>query len=202
MSDPRSALPGLADPAAISIEEQGWIARIRDGDNAAFRTLYDRYSDGMFAFACSNLKSRDEAQDVVHDVFFNILKNRATWNVTGELRTYLMRAVYNRVLTRRRHLRVELTSHESIVRDADSPIDWTYAGQTDDALLEQELTEALARAIETLPPRAQQAYRLVREQHLTYLAAAEVMGISTHTVEIHLTRALKALRDQLAAWRR
>jgi RNA polymerase sigma-70 factor (ECF subfamily) len=68
--------------------------------------------------------------------------------------------------------------------------------------MQHELGEALSRAVLTLPPRAQQAYRLVREQELAYVEAAEVMGISTHTVEIHLIRALKALREQLVSWRK
>jgi DNA-directed RNA polymerase specialized sigma24 family protein len=53
--------------------------------------------------------------NVVHDVFLNIVRNRATWEVTGELRTYLLRVVYNRVTTFRRHLKVEVSSRESIV---------------------------------------------------------------------------------------
>ncbi|MEO9117201.1 MAG: sigma-70 family RNA polymerase sigma factor [Gemmatimonadaceae bacterium] len=202
MSEPLSALSGLPIPFEDSAQEQGWIARVRHGDSLAFKAIYDRYSDAMFAFAYSSLKSREEAEDVVHDIFFNILKSRESWNVNGELRTYLMRSVYNRVATLRRHLRVELASHETLVREADSPEEWAYRGSTDAPLLEQELGHAVARAVESLPPRSQQAYRLVREQALTYAAAASVMGISTHTVEIHLIRALKALRDQLASWRR
>ncbi|HEY8312251.1 MAG TPA: sigma-70 family RNA polymerase sigma factor, partial [Gemmatimonadaceae bacterium] len=185
-----------------SVEERQWIARIRHGDPLAFKALYDTYSDAMFAFAYASLRSRAEAQDVVHDIFLNILKNRAAWNVDRELRSYLLRCVYNRVATLRRHLRVELASHESIARDADSPLEWAYRGSTDDPLLQAELGDALARAIDSLPPRSQQAYRLVREQALSYSAAASVMGISTHTVEVHLIRALKALRDHLASWRR
>lgn len=188
-------------PSATFVEEQHWLSRIRAGDQAAFRALYERYSDVMFAFAYSSLKSRSEAQDVVQDVFLNIVRNRATWDVTGDIRTYLLHAVYNRVATLRRHLRVALTAHESIVRDADSPDEWAYRGQTDDELYEHELSAALERAIAAIPPRAQQAYRLVREQHLSRAEAAEVMGVTLHTVELHLTRALKALRLQLAVWR-
>jgi RNA polymerase sigma-70 factor (ECF subfamily) len=185
MSEPLSALSGLPIPFEDSAAEQGWIARVRHGDSLAFKAIYDRYSDAMFAFAYSSLKSREEAEDVVHDIFFNILKSRESWNVTGELRAYLMRSVYNRVATLRRHLRVELASHETLVREAGSPEEWAYRGSTDAPLLEQELGQAL-----------------VREQSLTHAAAASVMGISTHTVEIHLIRALRALRDQLASWRR
>jgi DNA-directed RNA polymerase specialized sigma24 family protein len=41
----------------------------------------------------------------------------------------------------------------------------------------------------------------VRDQHMSYAQAGDVMGISTHTVEIHMIRALKSLREQLKEWR-
>jgi RNA polymerase sigma-70 factor, ECF subfamily len=200
MSDADARWPSDDDLATFG-EEQRWIALIRSGDEAAFKALYDRYSDAMFAFAHSSLDSRAAAEDVVHDVFLAILRQRATWHVEGRLRAYLFRAVHNRVATLRRHLRVELSSHESIVRDAGSPTEWIHRGSTADALDERELAAALERAVASLSPRTQQAYRLVREHRLSYAETAEVMGISVHTVEIHLIRALKALRDQLSAWR-
>jgi RNA polymerase sigma-70 factor (ECF subfamily) len=179
------------------VEEQAWVARIRANDHAAFKALYDRYADHMFAFAYSSLKSRDEAQDVVQDVFLSIWNNRARWELWTSMRSYLMRSVFNRVATLRRHLRVELAAQETIVRE----VEGGYRSTTDAALNEKELPDALARAVGTLSPRAQQAYRLVREQHLSYAEAAQVMGITAHPLEQHLIKALKALRAQLADWR-
>jgi RNA polymerase sigma-70 factor (family 1) len=192
---------GDPDPSAAFVEEQGWVARIRAGDHAAFKALYDRYADVMFAFAYSSLRSRDEAQDVVQNVFLNVWKNRARWELTTSMRSYLMRAVFNHVATLRRHLRVELAAEETILRDADTSGDWAYRTSADEGLDGQELAAALERAVSTLSPRAQQAYRLVREQHMTYAEAAHVMGITPHTLEQHVMKALKSLRDQLAAWR-
>ena len=189
------ALP--TEPDAF-VEEQAWVARIRANDHGAFKALYDRYADHMFAFAYSSLKSRDEAQDVVQDVFLNIWNNRSRWELSTSMRSYLMRSVFNKVATLRRHLRVELAAEESMVRE----VEWTYRSTTDEALHEKELAEALGRAVATLSPRAQQAYRLLREQHLSYAEAAHVMGITPHTLEQHLIKALKALREQLAEWRR
>lgn len=178
------------------------MAGVRAGDSAAFKALYDRYAASMVRFAAASLRSTEQAEDVVQEIFLNVWRNRATWEPTGPLRSYLMRATYNRIVMHHRHLRVELTAHESIVRDAGSPAEWTHRGATDDALAADELAAALARAVDALPPRTAQAYRLVREQHLSYAEAAEVMGITTHTVEIHMIRALKALREQLRDWRR
>jgi RNA polymerase sigma-70 factor (ECF subfamily) len=191
---------GDPDPSSAFVEEQGWVARIRTGDHAAFKALYDRYADVMFGFAYSSLQSRDEAQDVVQDVFLNVWKNRARWELTTSMRSYLMRAVFNHVATLRRHLRVELAAEETILRDADSS-DWAYRTSADQGLDGRELAEALERAVNSLSPRAQQAYRLVREHHMTYAEAAQVMGITPHTLEQHMIKALKSLRDVLAGWR-
>lgn len=190
-----------ANPEAF-VEEQAWVARIKANDHGAFKALYDRYADVMFAFAYSSLKSRDEAEDVVQDVFLNIWKNRARWELGTSMRSYLMRSVFNKVATLKRHLRVELTAQETILRDAETIGDWTYRSAADEAMSERDLADALERAVSTISPRAQQAYRLVREQHLSYAEAAQVMGISSHTLELHLMKALKTLREQLAGLRR
>lgn len=49
--------------------------------------------------------------------FLNVRKNRARWELSISMRSYLMRAVFNRVATLRRHLRVELAVEETILRD-------------------------------------------------------------------------------------
>ncbi len=184
------------------VEEQAWVARVRSGDQDAFRALYDRFADMMFAFALSSVKSRDEAEDVVQEIFLNVWKNRARWELSTSLKSYLMRAVFNKVATLKRHLRVELTAQETVFREADALGDWAHRGAADEDLDGNELARALALALEGLSPRAQQAYRLVREQHMTYAEAAQVMGISVHTIELHVMKALKALRKQLADFRK
>lgn len=201
MLNDRAACPTDTDPSATFVEEQGWAARIRAGDHGAFKALYDRYADMMFAFAYSSLRSRDEAQDVVHDVFLNIWKNRARFELSTSMRSYVMRAVFNKVATLKRHLRVELTAQETVLREEDTLGEWAHRTASDEPLNAKELAQALERAVSKLPPRAQQGYRLVREQHMTYVEAAHVMGISTHTLELHVMKALKSLREQLAEFR-
>jgi RNA polymerase sigma factor (sigma-70 family) len=189
------------EPAATYVEEQARIGRIRSGDHAAFKALYDRYADAMFAFAAASLGSSggSEAQDVVQDVFLTIWRNRARLELTtSSMRGYLLRSVFNKVATLRRHLRVELTAQETVLRHDD----WTYRTAADDALNEGDLAQALERAISGLTPRSQQAYRLVREEGLSYQEAAQVMGITVHTLELHVMKALRGLREQLADWRR
>jgi RNA polymerase sigma-70 factor (family 1) len=188
-------------PSAEREDEQECIAAVHNGDPTAFKSLYDRHASRMFAFAVSIVKSRQRAEDVIQDVFLAIWRNHATWEPGCPVRTYLMRATYNRSVMHQRHLRVELAAHEKIHRDAGSPAEWTHRAATDDALNVAELEAALENAIDRLSPRVAHAYRLVREQHMSYAQAGDVMGISTHTVEIHMIRALKSLRELLKEWR-
>jgi len=197
---PPLKLPNRPSSSA-RLDEQEWVAGVRAGSSAAFKRLYDRHASSMFAFAVSIVRSRQRAEDVIQDVFLAIWRNHETWEPASPVRTYLMRATYNRSVMYQRHLRVELSAHEQIHRDAGSPAEWIHRAATDDALAVSELEAALASAVERLPHRAAHAFRLVREQHMSYAEAAEVMGISTHTVEIHMIRALKSLREQLKEWR-
>jgi RNA polymerase sigma-70 factor, ECF subfamily len=71
----------------------------------------------------------------------------------------------------------------------------------DHRVRERELADAIERAISELPRRCRETFLLVRQQHLSYLEAAEVLGISVKGVEMNMVRALATLRRQLASWR-
>src|SRR5437773_2564826 len=62
------------------------------------------------------------------------------------------------------------------------------------------LAVAVERAVTELPPRCREVFTLTRDQHLSYAEAADVLGISPKTVEIHMGRALSLLRSKLSDW--
>src|SRR3982751_2437965 len=127
---PPVKLPG--PPSTFTrLDEQQWVTGVRAGNSAAFKSLYELHASRMFAFAASIVKSRQLAEDIIQDVFLAIWRNRATWDPGCPVRTYLMRATYNRAVMHQRHLRVELAAHEKIHRDAGSPAEWTHRAATD-----------------------------------------------------------------------
>ncbi len=67
-----------------------------------------------------------------------------------------------------------------------------------DEYREQQIREAIAKAIEELPERSKMTYKLHRYDGLTYPEIADVMGVSVKTVESQMTRTLKMLRERLA----
>src|SRR5688500_18872126 len=75
--------------------EAALISRIRAGNEAAFRELFDAYIDRLVDFANSLIDDRPAAQDIVADVFLALWRTRANWR-PERIATYMFGAVRNR----------------------------------------------------------------------------------------------------------
>ena len=190
---------GLVVPSDES-RDRGWIDAIRTGDAAAFEAMFRAYADGLCGFVYRFLGSRDEAQEQVQDLFLWIWDHRHEWEVAGTLKTYLYKAGRNRALSRVRHQRVEQRFHLRSTREIAAGAEGMASAQADQQLYTGELASAIDRAIVALPERCREVFELNRKNHLGYAEIAEVLHISVKTVEVHMGRALTALRKSLADW--
>ena len=173
------------------------VARVREGDRDAFelifRALYSRLSEYALGF----VRSQDAAEDVVQEVFVALWTHRDRLASPDNLVGYLFRSVRNRSLNQLRRARVVSLHEEEAIR-AD-PV--TSPPPDRDADL-GEIERAVKAAVERLPPRSRQVFRLSRDTGLTYPQIAETLGISIKTVETLMGRALKSIRERLAVYRR
>jgi RNA polymerase sigma factor, sigma-70 family len=69
----------------------------------------------------------------------------------------------------------------------------------EEELISQECTRKLNEAINNLPEKCKLTFKLVREEKMKYREVAEVLGISQKTVEAHLSKAVKILRQILSS---
>lgn len=183
---------------ASSATDQEIVSRIGAGDVDAFEALHRRYASPMIRFAYSQLRSAEGAEDVVQEVFLALWRHRERWVLSGTVQAYLFGALRNRIVSHRRKQlarggRLQRVGEEAVVA-------LPSASRADDRVVEAELVQAIERAIDGLTPRCREAFLLVRQQHLSYAEAAEVMGVSVKAVEMSMVRALAALRKQLADW--
>lgn len=79
-------------------DEAFLITQLRDGDEAAYRHLFDHEYVIMCRFANSIIHDYVAAESIADDVIFNIWTNRESLNITKSLRSYLLTAVRNRCL--------------------------------------------------------------------------------------------------------
>jgi RNA polymerase sigma-70 factor (ECF subfamily) len=138
--------------------------------------------------------SREEAEDIVQEVFLAIWERGYEWEGRDPL-PFLYKAAHNRAISRARHESV----HERWQLRA-STADEPTATTVDTELAESELADALARAIGGLPERCRLVFTMSREQGLSHAEIARILGLSHKTVESHIWRALTSLRASLAPY--
>jgi RNA polymerase sigma-70 factor (family 1) len=169
------------------------ISDIRIGNEAVFEAVFRQYYAPLCRYARPILDDADEAEEVVQTVFLTLWERRESLLITTSLKAYLYRAVHNRCLNRLNQQSVQ-ANHRSqaateLYADAVSPTE---------ALLADELSTRLQRAIGRLPEQCRRAFELSRFEELSYKEIADHLGIAAKTVENQIGKALRILRVELS----
>jgi RNA polymerase sigma-70 factor (ECF subfamily) len=180
----------LPDPAAT---DRALLERLRAGEQQAFEAIFRAHYAQLVGVAEAILRGRAQAEDAAQDVMLELWRRRQEIVLTTSLRAYLVRATRNRALNQIRHRR----TIERARLDAVGP---TAAPAADQDLAEQELLAAAERAVRDLPERCREVFELSRVHGLTYGEIAQVLSISVKTVETQMGKAIRVMRDRLAAW--
>lgn len=176
------------------------VASIRAGNVAAFEALYQECWTRLCHFAFRYLRSAEEAEEVVQDVFFRIWRQRLEWNVIGPLDSYLYLAVRNAALDRLERASVARRWKERATTEQDVPS--ASSEPTDALVLSAEFDATIERALAELPAKRRTICLLRWTHDLTYAQIADRLGISEKTVETQIARGLKVLRERLDGLRR
>jgi RNA polymerase sigma-70 factor (ECF subfamily) len=170
------------------------MERVREGDQAAYRVLLNRYWPPLVSYAAGIVGLSDTAEDVVQDTFISVWRHRASWTYSGTVSAYLYRITRNLALNSRRDDIAELARREwagrrLVDRIADGP---------DQDLAVRSLEDQIDSAIAALPARRREVFVLSRFHGLSYQEIGETMGIATRTVANHMVAALAELRELLS----
>lgn len=187
----------MAIPCHASSDDE-LILRIRAGDETAFDALVREHYNGLCLFAARMLDSRAVAEEVVQDVLLRIWQQRAQWHVHSSVAAYLYTAVRNQALNCARRERLLQRWQHSSMLELDIADGSLAAPDADERIREEEIAEALERAVQELPPRCRETFILRRQHHMSCAEIARVMQIAPKTVEIQIGIALKSLRRKLA----
>lgn len=169
------------------------LTRLKKGDVLAFDLVYELYSHKLFSFVFRILKNEAEADDIVQEVFVKIWESRHKLEDYKLLNSYIFTIAYNNSidLIRKRINNAKYLEHLknsaviNVTPNVISQIEFN------------ELNIQSEKLIENLPTRQKQVYLLHREEGLTYPEIAERLGISKNTVENHMVKALKYLRENM-----
>lgn len=182
------------------------MQRMREGDSAAFRVVFDRNYVVLYRFACQLLHDKVLAEEVTDDVILYLWQNCNRIEIAHSIRAYLMQALKTRCIDSLRAAGRYKTVSVNAVSTADnlSFLEQVFVDDTQPMgmLLSHELENVLNRSIENLPKECGEVFRQSRCGGKRYEQIAKDMGISVNTVKYHIKNALALLRKDLAVYLR
>jgi len=175
---------------------QQLINSIKQGDIAAFETLYKKYYIFLCLIAEHIVRNPSDAEEIVTDVFVKIWNIREKINITSSIKAYLVKAVHNTSINflERNKISNKLTDslnnsdYKFLAWDSDYPLGQLY---------EKEIMNILEHGISALPDACQQIFILSRNENMKYIEIADKLGISINTVKTQMKIALARLRETL-----
>lgn len=162
-------------------------------DHDAYTEIFHRYKSRLYLHACRLLKDREEAREIVQELFAALWNRRTDICIKTCLSGYLYTAVRNRVIKTISHKQVEsayFTSIREYFREG--------VAITDHRVREKELATAIEREINALPPRMRTVFNLSRKECLSHAEIAARLDLSSATVKKQVNNALKILRVKLS----
>ena len=214
----------LRGPAAgASHADATVVARLRDGDEAAFVSLVDRHAAAMLRVASMYLP-RAVAEDVVQDTWLGVLQGIAGFEQRSTLKTWIFSILMNRVRTQasREHRSVPFSAladapseHEPAVEPdrflgADHP-QWpghwasppeSWGGSPEERLLSAEVREEMQRAIDGLPPGQREVITLRDVEGWAGEEVSTLLQITPNNQRVLLHRARSRVRRALERYLR
>lgn len=163
------------------------------GNETAFRLLFEFYSKRLYHLAYYYLHSREAAEEVVLDVFTVVWKKKESLSHVKEPGRYLYTSVKNQALHYIRRGYVEDTAPLSLYEVELLPDTDTPEGE----LLDNEYRRLIQQAIDTLPPKCKEVFRLVLSDKLKNREIAELLDISEKTVNEHIAKAYKRIAEHV-----
>lgn len=175
------------------------IQKLKQGDENTYISLFKDYYSSLCAYSRRYVGRKDIAEEIVSETFFKIWENRKKLEIHTSIKSYLFQAVANNSLHHLRKLKKEEKIEDYFSSSENENIGFTEISEnmTEQSLLMQELTARIEDAINQLPPQQQTAFRLKRYEGKKNKEIAEEMGIAVKTVEMHLSKAMVSLRNNL-----
>jgi RNA polymerase sigma-70 factor (ECF subfamily) len=179
----------------VNHDENDLISRCQQGDQGALKEIFDLYHKKVYRIAYGVVRQREEALDIVQEVFIKLFRSIKNFKRKSHFYTYLYRMVMNTAID---HARKKNKSSASSLSEEGSfePSDGVEK-RPDRILLDKELEERVKQALEKLPGN-QKASLILREvEGLSYGEIAEAMGCSIGTVMSRLHYGRKRMQELL-----
>lgn len=164
--------------------------RLKSGDAKAFDFLMENFYQNLCTYSYSLIHDYAKAEDIVQNVFVDLWIKRENINPELSLKNYMYRSVHNGFIDQYRKNKPIIYVEKKYLEALDHVVE-----------IEPEIMESLKvklqQEIGKLPKKCKQIFLLNKKEGLTQIEISEYLGVSTKTVEGHITRAFKILNKKL-----
>ncbi len=197
---------GTADDAIDATERQDpdldivRLAQRRSTRSAAMGVLYERFRDRVFNVALRIVSHREEASDVLQDVFVLLFRKIHRFRANASFASWVYRITVNVALDRlRRRRRSPAATSTAAILDGAPPVRAHEMTPPEHRLAARELEQHVRAALDSLSPRLRIVIVLRYMEGFAYAEVAEILDCSVGTVKSRLNRAHGALKRELAS---
>jgi RNA polymerase sigma-70 factor (ECF subfamily) len=172
-------------------EEAEWIRAAQVGDRSAFARLIERYWDRLYRWLYRMTRDRHMAEDLTQETFLKALKNINTFRAGSNFRAWVFKIGHNNFVNQKR---AERRTKHQLSEDTAEPEVGTVETTTEN----REALEAVARAVEELPPDFREALTLRVNEGFSFRQIAEILHTTEETARWRVFKARQRLLKVLA----
>ena len=176
-------------PETPPYSEQQLLLLIAQGDEAAFSILYNNYRNKIYSIAYELTESTVIAEEIVQDTFLKVWMRRETFGEVIHFKAYLFTITRNYVFSALKRIARRQSLEKMAVQDM--PI---FYSDTENQLVQKQYEEILKRAVDSLPAKQKQVYKLMKEKGYKRNEVADELQLSSETVKTHLAQAMRSIR--------
>ncbi len=168
------------------------IAQLRTGNKVAFKLLFEKYATRLYQFSIKYLREKEDAEDLLNEVFLKIWENRLSLKTNTSFQSYLFTIAYNNIRQRflkknREEKYVQIFAKEYLLE--------TDKGE--DQLDYLRFVERINVIIDLLPPRRKEIFIMNYKDELRNPEIAEKLNLSEQFVKNQLSIARKFIIDKI-----
>lgn len=169
-----------------------------DNFEYTYKELFRKYYPALI-FYTTRLVGEEAAEDVVQDIFIELWNRKDTIEIGEQIQAFLYRAAYNRALNVLKHRNIQDEYCTAMEEINQKRLEF-YQPDNNEIIRnieDRELHKEIRNAINELPDKCRKVFILSYLHNMRNKEIADVMGLSLRTVEAHIYKALKYLRNRL-----
>lgn len=173
-------------------DDEQLSVRMRQGELDAFNALFYRYHEPLFDFAFKLTQDKEEAADIIQEIFMSLWKRRLEVEFNYSVKAWLYQAVRFRAAKYIHHCQRK----RQILEDLVKLLPQTEPSSPTSLLEYRQLDTGIKTVIDEMPARMKEVFILSRENRLSHREIGLKLNITESTVKKTVQNALRFIREK------